>query len=454
MTRRRKQISPSRAGGAVPAATRRQFLQRLAAVGAVTAGASVLAGCARSNEVAGGTASGRTASGGTVAGNGSGGPTPGASADQSAAGRLLRGAVDGRILVVVNLEGGNDGLSTLIPAAAASYHDLRPRLAIPDGEVLGLDDRVGLHPSLGRLHKRGIATVEGVGPIDGDLSHFSMTERWERGDATGSNSLRTGFLGRLTDALDDGSPLVGLSLVGPTPTLTNSQAATLSLDDRNQLWFLNNSEWAEATAFQEGIRTLSSNREGGAEALSESYGELLDLAAQLPEVDEEIDWDQPMLSEGGYLGQQLYLAADLIEANVGMRVVYASIGGFDTHDGHEWQHPELLAEVDAAVDGFLERVDDAGAADRVLVATISEFGRRVPESGTGLDHGSASTMLLAGPIANKRFGEPPPLDDLDDDNLRVTVGFDRYLASLAEEWLGVEASSVLPNQPVPLGLLS
>ena len=259
---------------------------------------------------------------------------------------------------------------------------------------------------------------------------------------------------RIADTLDDGSPLVGASTAGPTPFLTNATAATLSLGGRNDLWFLQPSDWTEASAFQSGLRRLGAERSGMADLIGQSYEQLLELAAELPtDGDDDIDWDQPMLAEGGDLGQQLHLAADLIDADLGMRVVYTSIGGFDTHDDHEWQHPQLMAQVDAAIDGFLGRVDDAGRSDDVLVATISEFGRRVPENGRGLDHGSASTMLLAGAVDAGRYGEAPSIDDLDDDdNLRVTTPFDRYLGTLAQTWLGVEAASVLPSAPELLAL--
>ncbi len=369
-------------------------------------------------------------------------------------GRRLDGAIDSRILVLVDLQGGNDGLSTVVPAGSGRYYDLRPDLAVQD--ALTIDDEVGLHPNLARLHARGVATVEGVGPVDGDLSHFAMAARWERGDVDGQNALRTGFLGRLADTLDDGSPLVGASMGGPTSWLTNATAATLSLGGRGDLWFLQPTDWNEAAAFQAGLRRLGEDREGRAGLISQSHRQLLDLAAALPdESDDEIDWEQPMLSEGGELGQQLFLAADLIEADLGMRIVYARIGGFDTHDGHQWEHPQLMSQVDAAIDGFLERMDTAGRADDVLVATTSEFGRRVPENGRGLDHGSASSMLLAGAVPSGRFGEPSPLDDLDDDdNLRVTVPFDRYLGTLAESWLGVEAASVLPSEPEVLDVFA
>lgn len=421
-------------------ARRRRIVQSLVAAGAA---GPLIAACSPARETSAPTA------GPTRAID----PAPIDESSEEPVGRRLPGAIDSRILVLVDLQGGNDGLSTLVPAGSGRYYDLRPELAIDD--PIEIDDEVGLAPELTRLHRRGLALVEGVGPVEGDLSHFAMASRWERGDVDGTTPMRTGFLGRLADVLDSGSPLVGASMGGPTPWLTNATAATLSLGGRSDLWFLQPTDWDEAAAFQAGLRRLGEDRQGRAGLISQSHEQLLDLAAALPaDSDEEIDWEQPMLAEGGELGQQLYLAADLIEADLGMRVVYARIGGFDTHDSHAWEHPQLMAQLDASIDGFLERMDAVGRGGDVLVATSSEFGRRVPQNGQGLDHGSASTMLLAGAVTPGRYGEPPSIDDLDDDdNLRVTVPFDRYLGTLAESWMGIEASSVLPGEPEPLDVL-
>ncbi len=448
--------------------SRRRFLQSLTAVGTATAGAGALLrlGGADRDPMPG---SGRPLQTGAADGGAGSGTLGGSTA---VPGRRLPGAVDGRVLVIVDLQGGNDGLSTLVPAGDPRYYDYRPDLAVPDEDVLALDDEVGLHPALARLHRRGITTVEGVGPIDGDLSHFAMTERWERGDVTGANHLRTGFLGRLADALDDGSPLVGVSMAGPSPHLLADQAATMSLAGPDDLWFLMPDDWVDIAAFQQGwSRQMAlAGAEPGAraddsettrllDAAAGSYRELQQLAVSLDkgrsdDDDEELDWESPMLSDGGQLGHSLYHAADLIAADLGVRVLYTADGSYDTHQGHNWQQQDNLSRLDAAVDGFLDRAEELGFADRVLVATISEFGRRVPENDDGLDHGAASTMLLAGAVENRRLGERSPLDDLDeDDNLRVNIGFDRYLAGLAEGWLGVEASSVLPGQPEPLELI-
>lgn len=459
----------------LPSLSRRRFLQSVTAAGALTVGGRSLLGLADpSNDLFDGKgkplATGQSASAGNT-GNLNGDLAGGV---DTAPGRRVPGAVDGRVLVIVDLAGGNDGLSTLVPAGDPRYYDYRPDLAIAEDDVLALDDEVGLHPALARLHRRGITTVEGIGPIDGDLSHFAMTERWERGDVTGTHHPRTGFLGRLADAVDDGSPLVGVSLNGPTAHLLASQAATMSLNGPDDLWFLKPDGWTDIVAYQQGLARYGDWTGGGAEmataGLSEqllwetadSYRELSELAYSIAEAqarsgngdeDGEIDWQSPMLKDGGQLGHSLSHAADLISADVGVRVLYTSDGDYDTHQGHQWQQQDNLSRLDAAVDGFLERAEQEGFADRVLVATISEFGRRVPENDDGLDHGAASTMFLAGPVENRRLGERPALDDLDeDDNLRVNIGFDRYLAGLAENWLGVEAASVLPNEPEPLAI--
>jgi len=382
--------------------------------------------------------------------------SPHAGGDE-AIGRLLPGAVDERILVVVDLQGGNDGLSTLVPAGDGRYYDLRPTLAIAADEVLSLDNEVGLHPSLARLHRRGITTVEGVGPQNGDLSHFAMTERWQRGDPSGSSRYRTGFLGRLIDAVDDGSPLVGVSMAGPTPYLLSQRASALSLEGLEPLDVFRRHDWDEARAWIGGVEGFaggSPDHPSELEVLvAQGYGDLLDLAPKV-NVDNEVDWDHQMLAEGGELGRQLYLASELLTAQLGVRVVYTAMSGFDTHQNHRWAEAENLGQVDAAVEGFLQRVEATGLADRVLVATITEFGRRAGENDSGLDHGTASTMIMAGPVADQRAGERPDLSVLDDDgNVGITVGFDRYLASLAQEWMGVEAGSVLPDDPEPLGLI-
>lgn len=373
-------------------------------------------------------------------------------------GHLTGGAVANRVLVLIELEGGNDGLSTLVPYSHGTYYDLRPNIAIKSADVLALDDEVGLHPALVRLHRRGIAVIEGLGPMDGSLSHFEMVQRWDRGDIDGSHNLRSGFLARLADTVDNRSPLVGLSVGGTTPRFANSTASTLALDNTNALGYLNadDDRGAGQRTFHQGLLRFATGEDSMEGMVGSSWAQLLQLGATVnAKAARKDDPTNPMYTNGGDLGRQLSVAADLIAADVGVRVVHARIGGFDTHENHLNRHSQLMAELDAAIDGFLQQIALDGEADRVLIATTSEFGRRVAENNQGLDHGSASVVLVAGAgVKPGRHGVGPALDSLDENgNLRTEVPFHSYLGTLAERWMGVEAASILPGDPELLDLI-
>ena len=364
---------------------------------------------------------------------------------------LTPAPVDQRVLVLLELEGGNDGPSTVVPYTSDAYYDLRPNMAIPADAVLPIDEEVGLNPNLARLHQRQLAIVEGVGPVEGTLSHFEMVARWEQGDLAGNNGYRTGFLARLADTLDDGSPTVGLSVDGFTPRFGNVSASTLSLDDLDSLRVLTKDDWIYP-AYRQAVTSFS----GGpmSTQMADSWRHLVEIGRGLPSEVEKIDTESTMVKEGGRLGRQLATATEILKAGLGVRVVHARLQGFDTHNGHQYKHESLMQQLDIALDGFLQDLADNGLAERVLVATSSEFGRRGRENGNGLDHGAASTMLLFGPMLPGRYGAPSPLDDLDGrGNLKTTVPFDAYLATLAQVWLGVDAASVLPGSPEVLTIL-
>jgi uncharacterized protein (DUF1501 family) len=144
------------------------------------------------------------------------------------------------------------------------------------------------------------------------------------------------------------------------------------------------------------------------------------------------------------------MAAALVGEDNGVRIVHVPAGGdFDTHEAHLDRHHALLDDLDAGLDAFLADLHRRGIDDRVLVMTTSEFGRRARDNGSdGLDHGAASTMLLAGAVSSGLFGEAPSLTRLDeDDNLVATAGLDSYFGTIAERWLGVPASELFTPAP-------
>ncbi len=364
---------------------------------------------------------------------------------------LLPAPLEQRILVLIELEGGNDGPSTVVPFANGTYYDLRPNMAVPAEEVLKIDEEIGLNPNLARLHARQMAVVEGVGPLESDLSHFDMVARWEHGDLHGNSSLRSGFLARLADGLDRGGAATGLSVTGFTPRFNNVTAPTLSLDNLEQLQVLTQDDWIYPQ-YRKALTSFS----GGpmTETMSASWKRLVAIGKAFPNQMTDIDYESTMVKEGGDLGRGLAMAAEVLKADLGVKVVHARMGGFDTHDGHQWRHKDLMMKLDVAIDGFLQKLADYGLSERVLVATTSEFGRRAKENGNGFDHGAASTLLLFGPVKPGRYGQAASLTNLDkNDNLKSTVPFDIYLGTLAQVWLGLDAASVLPTKPEVLPII-
>ncbi|MCB0996511.1 MAG: DUF1501 domain-containing protein [Acidimicrobiales bacterium] len=426
---------------------RRDFL-RLAALGgagAAVAGPFGLAACSSGQP--------GTVLDPEVDGDDPGAPATPGSASGSGDGQVATADTDRRVLVMIQLDGGNDGLDTLVPYGDGRYHDARPTIGVDPSTVLALDDTYGWNPNLARLHDRGLAGVAGLGTPSPDLSHFESMRRWWEGDPTGTERVATGFLGRLCDRLDAGAPVTGVSIdLGPSPALRSEASVTLSVPDEGNRWWLDSDDpWM--VALRDGLRAFGT---GGADAppllgaarsnIATAF-DFVDALGTLGDRSEDYPWTD--------IGGRLELASRLLRADTGVRVIHVPYSGFDTHDDHRWTHDNLLAGLDEALDVFLADLDGRGLADRTLVATYSEFGRRVPENAGGTDHGAASVALLAGPVTAGRYGEYPSLGDLDDeDDLKASIMLDTYYATLAEEWFGIPADDVLATKAAPLtGLL-
>jgi uncharacterized protein (DUF1501 family) len=366
--------------------------------------------------------------------------------------------------VVIELDGGNDGMSTLVPYGLTGYRDLRSRLAIDDKDLIHLDGKLALHRNLKGLHDRGLAIVQGVGSPNPDGSHFAMMERWWRGDVTGKASQQSGFLGRLCDAVGDpGAAIVGLSIgSGSHPALVSAKAPTMSIPGAGSAGYLVGADKGDTTrlAFQGAFAAMSTagdgptglmlSRRGGADAVS--------VARMLQGLGDDDNGKGSIQYPGSNLGNGLRLAARLLAADDGVRVVHVPMGAdFDTHHDHPNRHPGLLSELNDALVALLDDLERRGLGDDVLVVTTSEFGRTAKDNASnGLDHGTASVALLAGPVTAGVHGEHPSLVKLDDnDELVATVGFDAYYATIAEHWFGVPASDVLPGNVRPIdGLIA
>ncbi len=364
-------------------------------------------------------------------------------------------APDRRRLLVIEMAGGSDGLSMVVPYADARYLALRPRTAVDPAQVHRIDDALGFHPALTNLARRGASVVAGVGIAKPDLSHFEMLQRWWTGDPDGKALPSTGFLGRLCDVIGDpAAPAVGVSLgLGATQALVCERVNTLSADTDSdgafpspgddeglaRAWMAAQRGMAHPDRHDSALAATTRTSSGTALRFSDAVANLTPGADGYPDTD---------------LGAQLQLAARLLaDDNLGLRVVHVPMGqDFDTHDDHLARYEAIMADFDRSIEAFRIDLARRGIDDRVLIATFSEFGRRVPDNGSsGLDHGAASAALLMGPTHPGVFGAQPSLADLDaDDNLKASVNMTEFYATIAEGWFGVPANEVLVGSPRPI----
>ena len=356
-----------------------------------------------------------------------------------------------RLLVVVEMDGGNDGLSMLVPYGMGNYYDLRRSTAIAESEVLALDDEVGFNAGLRNVYARGAAVLQGVGTSAPDGSHFEMMARWWSGSPTPSTIADSGFLGRLADAIGDpAAAAVALSIgTGAHPAIAARSVSTLSIPDAYAAGYVTGAGDDDPfrRTFQNAFARFADG--SGGSDLEQRMRSLRSRSVAFAETIGDLDQHEDGAT-GGYpdsgLGNGLRLAAQLFQRETGVRIVHVPMQvDFDTHDDHNGRYTAMMEGFDAATEAFFVDLEEKGLTDRVLLMTTSEFGRTARDNDSGgLDHGTASNVLLMGPVNQGRFGEHPSLTELDgNDDLIATVEFDQYYATVAEGWFGVPASDVL-----------
>lgn len=361
----------------------------------------------------------------------------------------------GRRLVVLMLDGGNDGLNTLAPVGDDAYRRARPALALGERDVHRVDELNGFHPALARTAERfregGVAILRGVGYPGSNLSHFRSRDIWE------SASLvlpmpETGWLGRLVDRLapGGGDPTAMLSVGGVTTpvALRAERHLAYAVPDRERFRVRSgppDASPAEAEARRRMLETL--NREAaGAPAVSDSVAA---ASASIDAIERALARPPRAEYPEGDLARDLGIVARVIDAELSTRCFYVTQGGYDTHAAQADVHAALLGELDAALDAFLTDLAALGKLEETLVLVFSEFGRRVAENGVGptagTDHGAASLVaLFGGGIRPGLHGPQPRLEELDaSGNLIHTTDFRSVYADVVQGWFGVEPADVL-----------
>ncbi len=360
-----------------------------------------------------------------------------------------------RILVLVQLAGGNDGLNTLIPYADGAYHDARPTLRQDQG-VLTLNSSLGLHPNLKGLKASWdagqLAIVQGVGYPNPNLSHFASMSVWETANVQGG--IGDGWLGRYLNYLDQvgESPnhaLEGVSAGTLVPPEMRSQTPVTALSSLKTFRLQPVNEHGTQVDVENPLMKFYGAFKSAGPA---PFGALLDttLSEALQASHALQQTDASYQSKATYpanspIASSLKLVAETIVSGLGVRVAHVTLGGFDNHAREKPVHDRLLLDLDQALTAFTQDLAGHGLSDRVLVMTWSEFGRRVNENGSaGTDHGTAAPMFLLGPaIKGGLYGEEPSLSNLDNGNLKFTTDFRSVYASVLQNYLKAPASDLL-----------
>jgi len=352
-----------------------------------------------------------------------------------------------KLLVLIELKGGNDGLNTLVPYADPAYYALRPKLAIPRDQVVQLTDRAGLHPSLEALlplwRDQQMAVLQGVGYDRPNLSHFRSIEIWDTASDP-ETYLQEGWLTRAfasaptpqTFAAD--GVIIGTNDLGP---LSGSGTRALALANTEQ--FLRQAKLA---------RNEGRARNPALEHILKVEGDVMQAASHL-QVQHAFATTFPQHA----FGNAMRTAAQVIANPAGVAVVRVTLNGFDTQSGQAGTQTRLLRELAEGVVAMRAAMIELGRWNDTFVLTYAEFGRRPRENlSLGTDHGTGNVhFAFGGTVRGGMYGAPPSLDRLDGNgNVAHAIDFRSVYATVLETWWGVPATSALGGSFRPLPLVN
>jgi uncharacterized protein (DUF1501 family) len=372
------------------------------------------------------------------------------------------------VLVVVQLSGGNDGLNTVVPYEDDEYARNRPTIHQPPNELHKIDSLLGFHPRMGafmRLYEQGhLSIIQGVGYPNSDRSHESAMRIWHTADPDRPGR-QTGWLGRTADSIRNPNSINSTAMiVGPIAQSFALNAKNVVVPSIHSLEELKIhempghhqylSQWKRAVElprtdqnnpFMPFIQQCTLSACTNSELIEAVMNKTADTAEYPP----------------FELAVSLRIIAQLIRADIGIRIFFTEIGGggiggFDNHANQLGNHCALLHNLSESIAAFINDLNRDKALNRVLLMTFSEFGRTVKENGRrGTGHGAAAPIFLAGgKLKSGLIGAHPSLTDLDDGALKFNIDFRRIYATVLDRWLGFDSRTVLDRQFELLDILN
>jgi uncharacterized protein (DUF1501 family) len=371
----------------------------------------------------------------------------------------LTPGVGARVLVVVELAGGNDGLNTVVPYTDPLYSSTyRKTIGVPANAVLDLDGKLGMNPvmtGLKSLWDAGrLAIVEGVSYPNPNLSHFTSRDIWHTADP--ALAQRRGWLGRWADSAlaGNGNPLSGCAVSQSLPrtllankvvfpSFTNLAAYAYATDGANVSDAANQiNGFVAENSIEHEIATRNELIEDVSRDAASSSATLTRVAS---------NYSPKAVYPNNSLASALKLCAEIIVGTLGTQILYVTFGGFDNHSAQKTAHDNLLRAVSDSIKAFFDDLDGQGKSPGVLLMTWSEFGRRVQEnSSLGTDHGTAGVHFVAGNAAIRGiYGPAPNLSSLDGNgNLKWQTDFRSYYGTVLRDWLKTDSAAILgPGYP-------
>ncbi len=364
---------------------------------------------------------------------------------------FAKSAIHDRVLILVELKGGNDSLNTVIPYANSVYAQLRPTIGIKQDDVIRIDSQQGLHPSLAPLvpiwEKNELAIVQGVGYPDPNLSHFRSIDIWNTAskskeylaDGWVARAIHNGLQAKTGKTFTSEGVLVGINEQGP---LAGADAVSL----RQAETFVNQSRLAMPSELvgNASLTHILGVERSIVDAANGLRGEKYSFKTEFP---------------NGNFGQSVQAAAQIVagqRGKAGVPVIVLSLGSFDTHVNQLGNHANLLKQLAEGLAALRGALQEVSAWDRTMVMTYSEFGRRARQNqSNGTDHGTAAAhFVMGGAVRGGLIGKTPELSRLDSSqNLVYTTDFRQLQATVAKGWWGVNPELVVRGKFDQLPLL-
>ncbi len=350
---------------------------------------------------------------------------------------------DGKVLVIIQLSGGNDGLNTVVPFRNDIYYKERKRIAIAADKVLKLSDEQGFHPALQGLKEifddGNLSILNGVGYPNPDRSHFRSMDIWHT--ASDSNEyLNNGWIGRYLDNYCSGTPWKAVEL---------DDTLSLSMKGENIKGIaLKNLKQMNSTAKDKFLLQLANTNHLQDEApVQYLYKTLVETTSSINYLNEKYLLKPTTAAyPTDAFGNDLKTVSSLILGGAATSVYYISLGSFDTHVGQPNRQEKLLKQLGDGVKVFMQDMKANNKLNDLLLMTFSEFGRRVSENASnGTDHGTANQMMLMGGGLKQKgiLNAAPDLLDLDNGDLKFHTDFRQVYATILQQWLNIDAAKVL-----------